>query len=256
MPRRVDRKWPYRLMECRGCAVSYRFPRESSRWSLEFYQCAYDQPGLTTDLPADEELSRLMSEDFRGSSKDFARVVAALRALYLDSGARILDYGANWGYAVFQLCNAGFRAIGFETSVPRASFGTKLGVDVVTDTGVLKSGFDASYSGHVLEHTPDPLGALKVQMQLVREGGYVLGHVPNGSPERRRADPRGFHKAWGLVHPFLLSARFFRANFGGLPLFISSSADPEELRRWRGTGVHVGPLDGPELFFAIRNRRL
>jgi len=131
--KRLDRKGFHELRHCNNCELMYRWPYETQKEMARFYQNTYQQTGLTTDLPDPASLTNLLATSFRGSSKDFFRVINLLKTLSVPAGARILDYGANWGYGVWQLRQAGFSAIGYELSKPRAAYSANLGVEVITD---------------------------------------------------------------------------------------------------------------------------
>ncbi len=249
----VDNKLTFSLNRCSGCGLLYRYPYESQNELDTFYQSEYTQAGLTTDLPDDTSLQGYLDVGFANTEKDFSRVVSLLQALNLTAGHRVLDYGANWGYCTWQLRRAGYDAQAYELSRPRAAFGRKLGVEIHTSFDVLPEGFDASYSSHVLEHTADPKAAIEMQLAKVRGQGFVVAHTPNGSEERRRIDPTGFHLHWGRVHPVLLSAEFVAKSFPHLPWFVSSRIERTEIQSWlSGKSQSHGPLDGPELFLIIR----
>jgi 2-polyprenyl-3-methyl-5-hydroxy-6-metoxy-1,4-benzoquinol methylase len=62
-----------------------------------------------------------------------------------------------------------------------AAFADKIGVKVHTSIENVGKGFDAVYSCHVLEHTPNPRKVILDQLSLVKPGGIVIGHTPNGS---------------------------------------------------------------------------
>jgi 2-polyprenyl-3-methyl-5-hydroxy-6-metoxy-1,4-benzoquinol methylase len=221
----------------------------------KFYQSDYQQAGLTTELPDDKELQLLMETNFAGTVKDFAFLPRILRSLGIEPGARVLDYGANWGYSVYQLQTAGYRAEGFEISMPRAAFAAKLGVEIKTSVSSLTGGFDAVYSGHVLEHVPDPRSAIREQIGLLGDNGYVIAHTPNGSDERQRKSPEEFHTSWGKIHPVLLTDEFVARNYRHMPTFISSDAGaPTELAEWDRQSVKRGNLGGGELFFVVRKQ--
>lgn len=229
----------------------FRHPRETPAKMAKFYQAGYDEPGLTTELPDDSELARLLATGFAGSSKDFRYHVDILRAVGLGHGARILDYGANWGYATYQFREAGFDARGFELSRPRAEFGRHLGVEIATQLPTEAESFDAVYSCHVLEHVPNPEQTIREQLRLVRPGGLVLAHTPNGSAAARRANPEGFHRVWGRVHPVLLTGQFVVRRFGEFTHYVSSDDQPSVLRNWSRAESVTGPLDGGGLFFVL-----
>jgi hypothetical protein len=247
----VDRKLVYTLEQCQRCRIRYRFPYESAEEMHRYYQDEYQEEGLT-DLPAPHEIEELVARNFAGGREDFSRVIDLLGVLGLEKGARVLDYGANWGYGTFQLRRAGFAAEGYEISRPRARFGKRLGIEIAEDLAFVPKGFDGVYSSHVLEHTPNPLEALRGQLGLTRDGGFVIAHTPNGSEAFRRADFRAFHRLWGLPHPVLLSGDFIRAALGAYPCFVSSDAG--QVRGWGRRDDFVGDLTGPELLIVICNR--
>jgi 2-polyprenyl-3-methyl-5-hydroxy-6-metoxy-1,4-benzoquinol methylase len=241
----IDNKFVYRLEQCQSCQIRYRYPCESVEEIHRYYQREYNQPGLTTDLPTPSRLQQLVETNFAGSGKDFNQAVAVLRDLGLRVGARILDYGANWGYCTAQLQNAGFAAEGYEISKPRAEFAKRLGVWLVTDLGHLKPGFDAIYSSHVLEHMTNPLAALREQLDLTREGGFIIAHTPNGSEAFRQANFSQFHRMWGLPHPVLLTDEFITANMSMYPCFIAESTNrgnSPELSKWNQKESLIGSI--------------
>jgi 2-polyprenyl-3-methyl-5-hydroxy-6-metoxy-1,4-benzoquinol methylase len=250
----VDQKYVYQLRRCAGCMLLYMYPRETAAELHRFYQRAYRQPGLITDLPDDATLERLRAEGFAGSSKDFAGAVRLLGSLGLRPGSRILDFGASWGYATFQLGRAGFVAEGFEISEDRAAFGRqKLGVAIRTTLAGLSEQYDCVYSSHAVEHTPDPRGSLAQQLALVRPGGFVAAHLPNGSRAFMERDYSHFHHLWGRVHPVMIDGLFLRRSFPDLPLYLSTQVRPEALAAWdQRSFFEDGPLTGDELFFVLR----
>lgn len=250
----VDRKYVYELRRCAGCMLLYMYPHETADELHRFYQAAYRQPGLITDLPDDATLERYRNTGFSGSGKDFSGAVALLGGLGLPPGSRILDYGASWGYATYQLCRAGFACEGFEISEPRAAFGRqKLGVTIHSAAGALAGPYDCVYSSHAIEHTPDPRRCLEEQLALVRPGGFVAAHLPNGSRPFMARDYAHFHQLWGKVHPVMIDDRFLRRSFPELPLYLSTAARPEAVAAWDRRGLmQEGDLDGDELFFVLR----
>lgn len=247
----LDRKFFHTMEECQACGILFRHPGEKPVDAIQFYQSDYAEPGLTTELPSEEVLQRLKSTNFKGSSKDFSYQIAVLKSLGLLAGMRVLDFGANWGYLTYQLRQAGFEADGFEISKPRADFASRLGVRVVTDLSQLQAGYDIAYSCHALEHVPDPLASIMEQFKLVRPGGMVVAHTPNGSLALRQNNPAAFHSVWGQVHPVLLTDRFIAGHFPDLPVFISSDDNPELLMKWDRQSRLIGDTSGSGLFFAL-----
>ena len=252
----VDRKFFHTLEQCSGCGILFRFPRDSTAELNEFYQHEYSQPGLTTELPSLQELRALIAAGFKESLKDFSKIILLFNAIGLEPGDRVLDYGANWGYGTWQFIKAGFDATGYEVSKARANFGENLGIHIITDVTRIVGPFDVVYSGHVLEHVGDPAIILSQHLEWTRPDGYVLVHTPNGSRARREAQPQGFRRSWGRVHPVLLTDDFVISQFKEHPFFLSSTDDPNDLGKWDRRSQHIGPVDGPGLFFAIRNSKI
>jgi 2-polyprenyl-3-methyl-5-hydroxy-6-metoxy-1,4-benzoquinol methylase len=254
----VDRKWIHELHRCGHCALLYRWPYETAEELEQFYQLDYAQSGLTTELPDAQSLDALLDSGFKGSSKDFTRVVGLLDTLSIPRGAEILDFGANWGYGVWQFRRAGYDALGFELSKPRAMFGRKLGVDIVTQWADVesKAPFDVVFSSHVLEHTPDPASALAQQMDVLKPGGWLIALVPNGSESFRDSSPDVFHRLWGRVHPVMLSDSFFKTVLGEEVVFLGALAqrDLNLIRSWSDGRVLSGDLTTNEILMMTQKR--
>ncbi len=248
-----DRKWFHILIECPACMLLYRFPVESPEVMSEFYNAGYSEP-QATELPDDKQLNELLETGFKGSDKDFAYHWSILRALKVPINGRVLDFGANWGYASWQFARAGFAVTSFEISKPMAAFGSKLGLTIHTEIDDVGQHFDAVYSCHVLEHTPDPRASLLKQLSLVKPGGLVAAHTPNGSKSYRLNNFISFHRTWGQAHPVLLSDGFVQSIAGSLPYIITSDDRPEKLADWDGVSQVKQPTEGPGFFFAIRAR--
>lgn len=255
----LDHKYVYSLHRCRECGVCYKYPTETRAEMERFYQQDYgrNDTRLSRRLPESAELEKLLADRFAGTLIDYSRVVELLVALGLKSGARVLDYGASWGYGVWQLRQAGFNAEGFEISRPRAEFGAKLGVRIHQELKGAEAGFDAVYSSHVLEHLPNPLAALREQLQLTKEGGFVAAHTPSACDAFRRVHPALFHLLWGLNHPVLLSDVFIHKNWPHYPCFISSGTDrhlPASLARWNPQDHFTDDLSQAELLVILRSQ--
>ena len=252
LSRRIDQKWSYELLSCNDCALLYRYPYESASQMKKFYQKDYKQEGLTTDLPSPTELQKLIHMNFANTEKDYSPVIQVLHALGLNKGARVLDYGANWGYGVFQFEKDGFESIGYEISKPRAEYAANLGVVVHMQHDAIVGSFDAVYSKHVLEHVPNPHATLEAQWGWVKPGGYLIGETPNGSSDRRKAEPEDFHKNWGQVHPVLLTDDFVQRMFPNEAYYLASEVNAEDISRWDQKQVTVASHDRCNLQFIIK----
>ncbi len=248
----VDRKFFHSLLECGECHLVYRYPVENALGMDAFYQDSYAEPGLTTQLPDSDILARLLETGFRGSGKDFSYHIAVLRALGLREDNRLLDYGANWGYMTWQFKQAGFDVSAYELSVPRAKYGLKLGVDVKTEIQDVGGDFDMVYSCHVLEHVPNPAATLHEHLELLKPGGLVVAHTPNGCRSFREKHYSLFHQTWGQVHPVLLTDDFIAKVAGDRPYFVSSNDDPVSLSSWDQQSQVRQDTSQPGFIFAIR----
>lgn len=251
----VDRKGFHDLLRCDRCDLLYRWPYETPKEMKHFYQRTYRQAGLTTDLPDATTLKALMKTGFRGSAKDFSRIIDLLDVLSVKPGAKILDFGANWGYGVWQFSKAGFNAIGYEISQSRAAYSANLGVEVFTDwSKVIQHGcFDVVFSSHVLEHTPDPAEALRRQLEVLAPHGIMIAYVPNGSAQFIEVDKTAFHKLWGRVHPVMLNERFVRKALAPMPVAVGAH-QPEDLRglaSWDRKSFWTGTLKTSEMLMVV-----
>ena len=164
----------------------YRYPKDEVSSNRDFYQTDYQQ-GMTTEMPAPAELSDLLASSFRGSEKDLSvdvRIVQEQR----ESG-RLLDYGCSWGYGVYQFRQAGYEAIGFEISKPRAEYGRKhLQVEIIdafAGLDALEPGsFDVIHCSHVLEHLPELRSAFAIFQRVLKPSGILVIFVPNAGGKK------------------------------------------------------------------------
>lgn len=255
----VDRKFGITsLVDCERCGLLYRRPQEPPTFAEDFYQEEY-QSSLATIMPSDKEIAAMVDQGFSNSEKCFRDKIALLRELDVPEGARVLDYGASWGYGVWQLRQAGYDAMGFELSKPRARFGAeKLGVTIETELKSLEEeSFDVVFSNHVLEHIPNVNESLQEIAVLVKGGGLLLAFVPNGSQPCQEANPGRFHSNWGRLHPIYLNDRFLARELERWPFRLASKrydekADASLLGDWTGREQSIGDLKENELMMAVR----
>jgi hypothetical protein len=220
---------------------------------FDFYDAGYSEP-TATEIPDEATLLHLVRTEFKGTDKDFTHHSLILHALKVPANGKILDFGANWGYASWQFARAGFEVKSFEISKPRAAYGEKLGITIHTDIDEVGRDFDVVYSCHVLEHTPNPRETLLKQLSLVKPGGFVAAHTPNGSVDYRMGNYYNFHLSWGQSHPVLLSDGFVQSVAGSLPYFVTSDDRPDTITNWDGVSQVKQSTNAAGLFFAIRSQ--
>ena len=246
----VDRKWAITtLRRCARCRLLFRAPTTTDAENERIYQAQYRE-GSTTELPDPDTLRRWLESGFRGSPHDHANYLSVLRALGVPAGARVYDFGCSWGYGAFQLTAAGFEVEGYEISETRARFAAeKLGVRLRAPDAVPDSAYDVFFSAHVLEHVPSVEAALALADRVLCPGGWFVGFTPNGSLERRRRDPAGWHRQWGFVHPQLLDRSWIETLGARRPVLADTS--PYDLAAL-AAGRSPAKFEGGELLVAMR----
>lgn len=140
-----------------------------------------------------EEVIRIM--DCRAGSENpesrshRLRYLAVLLETAAAQGRRpltALDFGAGIGVTLRLLDACGLEAWGVDPSQSRAAHAATAGIRVVSsieEVGAEKS-FDLLICDNVLEHLPDPVGALKALGGMVVEGGLAYVSVPDYGPSR------------------------------------------------------------------------
>jgi len=214
----VDRKLMITtLRHCLNCDLQYRTPTTSEQESKTFYEEEYSQPGLTTDLPSREELFKLIECDFIETEKDHSHLKDLLRLLASEKKdrLRVLDYGANWGYGVYQIDKfpTVSECVGYEYSDVRRRYGQEnLGIRYVEEKEFGDEKFDLIFSSHVIEHMFNPSLLLSHAEMLLKKDGWLVIVCPNGSYSARIANQR-WSKLWGSVHPNLISDQYLCSLF-------------------------------------------
>nr|VFJ47287.1 MAG: Methyltransferase domain-containing protein [Candidatus Kentron sp. FM]VFJ47524.1 MAG: Methyltransferase domain-containing protein [Candidatus Kentron sp. FM]VFK07812.1 MAG: Methyltransferase domain-containing protein [Candidatus Kentron sp. FM] len=247
------------LVRCSGCRLLYRIPQDPIASQSGFYQSGYVSGGLATYLPAPRELTRLLATAFRGTDKNFAQKIALFDVLGVPTGARVLDFGASWGYALWQLQKAGYDAMGYEIGVSRADFGrVQLGVEIVSEIDSIRGPFHVVFSSHVLEHLPNPKVAFELAKRLLRPRGLFIAFTPNGSEVRLRRNKKVYDHSWGRLHPIYLDAAFYEAALPNIPKLITSRAygnwrNIDDIAGWDGKTNRIGDLSGPEMMLVWSN---
>ena len=242
------------LKRCARCELMFRAPTTTSEENASFYQESYRQ-GFTSDTPSDEELEKLIANNFAGSEKDYTTYLNVLTALGGQPGDRLLDFGCSWGYGSYQMKKFGYDVTSFEISKPRCRYAReKLGVRAFDQLADLKEeGFDIFYSAHVLEHVPSIADVFVYAQKKLKKGGLFIAFTPNGSNAYRQRPDGAWNQLWNMVHPNFLDDRFYKKAFPDVLL----ASDPYDFKaiseQWSG-GKASAPLklDGEELMAAVK----
>lgn len=247
------------LRKCPDCGLLFRWPKDTADVNAAFYQRAYVESGLTTDLPDGAQLAHLLESNFAGTEKDFSTWIAILKLL-LPQG-RVLDFGSSWGYGTLQLRRAGYDVTGFEVSRGRAQFGRDhLHVPIVdsaTALDGLKGEFDAIFSSHVLEHLPDLRQVFRRFHALLKPGGHLLVFVPNCGGEKARQLGVRWGPMLGEKHPLSLDRGFLETALtreGFSAKFFSDPYALDEIAASLAGQREPAPAAGDELMVAATRR--
>jgi SAM-dependent methyltransferase len=188
-----DRYYPtpgvFEVRRCRPCRSTFVAdpPADLRPYYGAFYY-SYDpqppvrkaglKPWIKRRVAASPGLTRLV-EVLPGRAPVDERLAAAPPR----PGARVLDVGCGSGRALDAYRSAGWATFGVELDEAAARAARQRGHEVVAGPfGSLDppcGPFDLVRLSHVLEHLPDPLGALHRATGLVAPGGSVLVELPN-----------------------------------------------------------------------------
>jgi SAM-dependent methyltransferase len=158
------------IRRCAECGLGFWRPDAAFR-SASIYDGAYFEGG--TLGPGYDDYGALEG----ALRRNFARRIAALGSP--SPGARLLDLGAAYGFAVDEARRAGWRASGLEVSAAAARRAVALvgGVVVRADAArapFASARFDAITLWDVLEHLPDPHAVVAEVARLLAPGGRVV----------------------------------------------------------------------------------
>lgn len=252
----LGRKWL--LLEarrCGSCGLIYRWPVETEARARNFYRQNYadeSDGGRKIRLPEIEELEKLRATRFAGSGLDQSEKIR-IAAAGLPRAARVLDYGASWGYAVFQFKQMGFRAEGFELSEERAEFGRRnLGVEISTDSETFlernRGSFDLVYVHHAMEHFARLRKATEDLKNLLKPDGRLFIAVPNAGGRQAVALGVCWGPMIGEAHAQAFDAAWFHRALDPMGLKTSCFSDPL-------TGESGDPECRGEELFCVASRR-
>jgi cyclopropane fatty-acyl-phospholipid synthase-like methyltransferase len=236
----------------------YRTPSDPPGNEAQMYEHDY-AAGFTTELPTAEQLFSYEKSNFLGTEKDYTYYVTVLRALGLEHGARVFDFGCSWGYGSYQLNQAGFRTTAYEIAPTRRYYAeTNLRVNCVGDMdrcveeAIHAGQYDCFFSAHVIEHVTTPAKIFDYARKLLCKGGLFVAFTPNGS-ETYRVRSQDWIRLWGQVHPNLIDDIFLNASFRNSPRVVGSSPVKNITLPLDSQSIIVGPMDGSELVFAARS---
>jgi SAM-dependent methyltransferase len=167
---------PFVVVQCRCCDLFSLRPRPQTRELLSLYPQDYEP--LWT--PLNEETNRLLRWMRRRHWAIRCRLVRCIRP----GGGRILDLGCATGLFLHELCRGGqWRGIGLDINEGALAVARRQAVCVLCGEagglGLPSAYFDVVTMWDVIEHVPDPVGALAEVYRILRAGGVLLLSTPN-----------------------------------------------------------------------------
>lgn len=167
----------YSIVRCRRCGFMYLDPSPSPR----VLDALYSDDGYFADyfIPGSDKLGYCQGN--YEHNEHHSRALAAL-ALFTSS-ARILDIGCAGGGFLIQAKRAGYDVAGVEPNSRMAELArSKTQARIITGSfadGLFpQASFDVVHLGDVLEHLPDPQGALRAIRRILTARGLVVVEQP------------------------------------------------------------------------------
>jgi len=169
-----------KLFRCNNCGLMFRYPKDSVTSRNYRDSCYYWEPKISI-LPNSAGLTGLKINDFKGGIYDISDKITLIKK-YIKEG-NMLDYGASWGYHLWQFIHEGFSGTGYEIDIKRARFGGRnLGLKIISDPKGLEqlgSSFGIVFANHVLEHITDIRNEFGRIYRLLKDAGYLFVFVPD-----------------------------------------------------------------------------
>jgi SAM-dependent methyltransferase len=174
----------FSIVRCQSCGLVYVNPRPAADVLCSLYADYHFREGEN-----EASWDRLMS----GVFSEAADMLCSSRN---GSGSgRLLDVGCGFGGFVSRMRERGWDAEGLDPAPAVVSAATDKGRPVRLGTleGMRSEcgGYDAVTMFYVLEHLPDPMGALRKAWTVLAPGGAVLIRVPHTTPIVRMLAPLG-----------------------------------------------------------------
>lgn len=138
---------------------------------MKYYQSEYSiDVHMMTDLPDEMKLKQMIDNNF----SDLRNYSIYVKSLNSNKNFKIVNFGCSWGYSLYQLQYAGYDVQGYEVSLPRAKYGKKLGIEIVTDFKSIGDNNDIILSSHVIEHLSDVNDLFEIARKKLTPCGSLM----------------------------------------------------------------------------------
>lgn len=208
----------YDIVECPLCRLVYVWPRPNSQDLELFYEGRY----------ADSWYDSAVAEWGREISlRRFSRYVKPL--IERKASGRLLDVGCGYGFFLELMRPRGYETYGLDLNPKSVRYCNEVkNVDVrlgrIGDDLFPPGYFDIVTMWMVLEHVPDPGGAIAWARRLLRPGGIICIQVPNINSARTKL-VSFLSKDGRRLRPLLKTLRI-SANPGLLGPYALTLLDP------------------------------
>jgi len=205
-PRPIHRKQDVEILRCRDCGLAFWTPPAGFR-AQDLYDGAYF--GNATASHGYDDYAALEGVLRRNFARRLQRMPPP------PVGARLLDVGAAYGFAVSEARRLGWDASGLEVSASAAAAAARLSpghivVATASSTPFASASFDAVTLWDVIEHLAEPHDSMAEIARVLRPGGrLVLTTGDVGSAVARLSGSR-WHLYTIPEHLFFHSRRSLR----------------------------------------------
>ena len=179
----------YTYVACRDCGSGRLDPIPTDTDRL--YGGDYFEGGTVTggyaNYAADEQLHR----------RNASARLGIIHGTGGDPPGRILELGSGYGYFLDEAQRAGWTASGVDVSEHARRQAADLGVEVAPELASGDADEDVFAAFQVLEHMPDPYGALVTAVQRLAPGGLVVIETW----DRSHWAARLFGRSWQQISP-------------------------------------------------------
>ena len=178
---------------CPGCGAGVTLPRVGDDALTRFYPDDYGPYGERMTA-----VERLVSRAIRAAQGRSAFRRPPFSALRGRNSGRGVDIGCGRGDLASAMITRGWTMAGVEPSPSACEFASRRGIDVRQGTlatvALEAEAYDAVVFHHSLEHTADPVAALRCAARALTPAGLLLVTVPNfGGWQARRLRDSWFH---------------------------------------------------------------
>lgn len=185
--RRSDGTGPYTLHRCGACEFASVFPTPTPEALAKAYDVSYYTHELVSDGPGARLLDNLRFKIAARLDRGTPISMDWFVKRFGERRVSVCEIGCGDGALLVALSRAGYRVRGVEPDPNARSTaeGAALGIDVLVGTAedlpaaIRDDRFDVVVLNHVLEHTADPISAIRNAGGLLAPGGLLVVETPN-----------------------------------------------------------------------------